>query len=142
LEALKYPNLKGRNFSGELVFSASRSSGPGGQHVNKVNTCVELRFNVTASSLLTEIEKQTIIKKLKSVLTSEGEIIIVSQTERSQLRNKENSIEKFNTLLNKALTKRKRRIPTKATKASLIKRLETKRKQAEKKSLRKNIPDN
>jgi len=103
---------------------------------------VELRFNVTASSLLTEIEKQTIIKKLKSVLTSEGEIIIVSQTERSQLRNKENSIEKFNTLLNKALTKRKRRIPTKATKASLIKRLETKRKQAEKKSLRKNIPDN
>lgn len=142
MEALKYPNLKGRNFSGELVFSASRSSGPGGQHVNKVNTCVELRFNVTASSLLTEIEKQTIIKKLKSVLTSEGEIIIVSQTERSQLRNKENSIEKFNTLLNKALTKRKRRIPTKATKASLIKRLETKRKQAEKKSLRKNIPDN
>jgi len=103
---------------------------------------VELRFNIAASTLLTEIEKEIITKKLKSFLTSEGEIIIVSQAERSQFRNKENSIEKFNTLLNKALTKRKRRIPTQATKASRKKRLETKRKQAEKKSLRKNISDN
>lgn len=141
METLKYPNLKGRDYTPELVFSSSRSSGPGGQNINKVNTRVELRFNIAASDLLTESEKQTLIKKLKSQLTSEGELIIVSQTERSQLRNKKEAIAKFYTLLNKNLTKRKRRIPTKATKASQVKRIEIKRKHAEIKSFRKNIPD-
>ena len=109
--------------------------------MNKVNTRVELRFNVTASNLLTESEKHTIIKKLQSQLTSEGELIIVSQTERSQLRNKKEALEKFYTLLDKALTKRRKRVLTKPTQASQAKRLETKRNHSKIKTLRKNISD-
>ena len=127
MKTSKYPNLKGRDLTPELVFSSSRSRGPGGQNVNKVNTRIELRFNITASNLLAEPEKQIITKRLKSQLTSEGELIIVSQTERSQLRNKKEALEKFYTLINKALTKRRKRIPTKPTQASQAKRLETKK---------------
>ena len=141
MKTSKYPNLKSRDLTPELVFSSSRSRGPGGQNVNKVNTRIELRFNISASNLLAEPEKQIITKRLKSQLTSEGELIIVSQTERSQLRNKKEALEKFYTLINKALTKRRKRIPTKPTQASQAKRLETKKKHSDLKSLRKNISD-
>ena len=137
-----YPYLEDRDFTAECIFSSTRSRGPGGQHVNKVNTRVELRFNVRASSLLTDTEKEVILKKLKSSITSEGNIIIVSQDSRSQIRNKENVVEKLNMLLNKALTPRKKRIPTKPTEASQKKRLEQKHIRSGKKSLRKSIDDN
>jgi ribosome-associated protein len=125
------------NLISEVIFTASRSAGPGGQNVNKVNTRVELRFNIDTSQLLTEKEKATLHLKLISKLTNEGELIISSQTERSQLKNKERTIEKFYALLAKALTPVKKRIPTKATTASKLKRLESKRLLSLKKSRRK-----
>jgi ribosome-associated protein len=129
--------LQDRNFSGEMQFSASRSSGAGGQNVNKVNTKVELRFNVMNSQLLNESEKQIITEKLANQINQEGELLLVSQTERSQLKNKEEVILRFYALLTKALTPRKKRRPTKPTKASKEKRLERKRNQSEKKANRK-----
>jgi len=129
-------DLKNRDFSPEFVFTASRSSGPGGQNVNKVSTRVELRFNVTQSQLLTEAEKEIIQIKLASKINSEGEFILVSQIERSQLMNKENVIEKFYLLIIKALTPVKKRKPTKPSRAAKEKRLEEKRMRAEKKERR------
>ena len=131
--------LNDRDFSGELHFSASRSSGPGGQNVNKVNTKVELRFHVASSLLLSDEEKILLIEKLVKKINSEGELILVSQTERSQMKNKEKVIEKFYSLLARALTPRKKRKPTKPSQASKEERLEEKRKQAEKKERRKSL---
>lgn len=129
--------LQDRDFSGEMQFSASRSSGAGGQNVNKVNTKVELRFKVMESQLLTESEKQIITEKLANQINQEGELLLVSQTERSQLKNKEEAILRFYALLTKALTPRKKRRLTKPTRASKEKRLEHKRNQSEKKANRK-----
>lgn len=131
--------LKSRGFDDELIFNASRSSGAGGQNVNKVNTKVELRFKVDGSQLLTPEEKELLSAKLSSHFSNEGFLIIVSQTERSQIKNKENAKEKFYELLAKALTKRKKRKPTSPTKVSKEKRLEGKRKQSTKKELRKKL---
>jgi ribosome-associated protein len=128
--------LKDRDFSSEFTFTASRSSGPGGQNVNKVSSKIELRFNVTESKLLTGEEKEIIQSKLASKINSEGEIILVAQSERSQLMNKEKVIEKFYLLIAKALTPVKKRKPTKPSKAAKEKRLEEKRMQAEKKDRR------
>lgn len=131
--------LISRGFDDELIFNASRSSGAGGQNVNKVNTKVELRFKVDGSQLLTPEEKELISTKLYSQISNEGFLIIVSQTERSQIKNKEKATEKFYELLAKALTKRKKRKPTSPTKVSKEKRLEGKRKQSTKKELRKKL---
>jgi ribosome-associated protein len=131
-------NLQKRNVISEAVFTASRSSGPGGQHVNKVNTQIELRFNVDASKILREDEKLKIKTVLHSRLSAAGDLIIGSQSERSQLKNKEKAIDKFYTLLSRTLTPRKKRIPTKATAASHLKRLEEKQQRAMNKKLRRN----
>jgi len=128
-----------RDFSSEFIFNASRSSGPGGQNVNKVNSRVELRFSVNKSELLTNDEKEIILNKLKNKINSEGELLIVAQTDRSQLKNKEESIEKFYTLITKALTPIKRRRATRPTKASIEKRLEGKKLKSEKKEYRRKI---
>lgn len=130
-------SLRNRNFETELSFSASRSSGPGGQHVNKVSTKMELRFHVTNSLLLSQEEKDLIVGKLAKRINQEGELVLVSQSERTQLKNKEKVIEKFYDLLAKALTPRKKRKPTKPTAAAKEKRLEEKRLNAEKKERRK-----
>lgn len=121
----------------EIVLSASRSSGPGGQNVNKVNTQVELRFSVKNSNLFSEEEKDRILLKLKNKINSEEELILTSQTARSQLDNKEIVLEKFYGLLEKALTMQKKRIKSSPTVASKLKRLESKKSQALKKQLRK-----
>ncbi|HZJ74354.1 MAG TPA: alternative ribosome rescue aminoacyl-tRNA hydrolase ArfB [Perlabentimonas sp.] len=126
-----------RDFSSEFRFSASRSGGAGGQNVNKVNTKVELRFSITESQLLTDNEKELLLKKLKNRITTEGELIIVSQTERSQLGNRRRCVEKFYALLKESLTPPKKRKPTKPTRASKERRLEKKRYKAIKKELRK-----
>lgn len=125
-----------RDFSSELDFSASRSSGPGGQNVNKVSTKMELRFNVAGSLLLTDPEKELILEKLAARITVAGELIVVSQSERTQLQNKEKVIEKFYLLITRALTPRKQRKPTMPSKASREERLEKKRQQSEKKERR------
>ena len=131
--------LNDRDFSRELQFSASRSSGPGGQNVNKVNTRVELRFHIASSALLSEEEKILLLEKLAKKINTEGELILISQTERSQLKNKEKVTERFYSLLTRALTPRKKRKPTKPSQASKEERLEEKRKQAEKKERRKRL---
>jgi ribosome-associated protein len=119
--------ISDRDFSNELQFSASRSGGPGGQNVNKVSTRVELRFNINYSPLLSEAEKEILLDKLSNRINSEGELILICQTERSQLKNKEKVTEKFYQLLNKALTPKKKRLRTSPTLASKEKRLEGKR---------------
>jgi len=129
--------LKDRDFSAEFTFTASRSSGPGGQNVNKVSSKIELRFNVPESNLLTEEEKEIIQTKLAAKINSEGELILVAQSERSQLMNKEKVTEKFYLLLTKALTPVKKRKPTKPSRAAREKRLEEKRIRSEKKERRK-----
>ena len=132
-------DIRSRNFQDEFVFQTSRSGGPGGQNVNKVSTKVELRFNIPGSALLTDDEKVIISDKLINKINNLGELILVSQKERSQLKNKENVIEKFYLLIEKALTPRKKRQPTRPTKASVERRLESKRVQAKTKINRKDV---
>ena len=126
-----------KDFTPELKFSASRSGGPGGQNVNKVSSKIELRFNIISSELLSQEEKDLLLIKLKNKINSEGELVIVSQVERSQLANKEKTIEKFYALFTKALTPQKKRKATKPSRSAKEKRLESKRFTAEKKSLRR-----
>ncbi len=121
----------------ELVFKAVRSSGSGGQNVNKVSTKVELRFDVEHSEFLTGDEKARIFKKLKNRISNEGILIITSDKERTQLRNKNKAVELFFDLLEQALKKPKKRKKTKPTRASKEKRLKEKKVQSEKKQLRK-----
>jgi ribosome-associated protein len=132
-------DLKSRNLENEFVFSATRSSGAGGQNVNKVNTKVELRFQVSESQILTEDEKALLLVKLASGISNDGFIIVVSQTERSQIKNKEVATEKFYKLISKALTKRKKRKSTAPTRQSREKRLNSKKILSEKKEMRKKI---
>jgi len=136
---MAFTEIENRDLSSEFNFSASRSSGAGGQNVNKVNTKVELRFNVINSKLLTEEEKMTILHKLAGKINLKGELIVVSQDERSQLQNKENTIKKFNHLITKALTPVKKRKKTKPSRAAKEKRMEGKRINSEKKSYRKRV---
>ena len=123
--------------SNELEYSFSRSGGPGGQHVNKVNTKVTLRWNIANSQLLEEEQKELLLKKLAKRITNEGELVLTSQEGRSQLANKIDAIAKLDKLLTKAFTVKKKRKPTKPTRASVQKRLESKKKQSEKKRWRK-----
>lgn len=119
--------LKQRSLEKELIFKTSRSSGPGGQNVNKVNTRVELRFNIDQSQLLNEHEKHLILSKWASKISRDGFLIIVAQESRSQLTNKEAAINRFYNMLALAVTPVKKRKPTKRTKTSVVKRLENKK---------------
>jgi ribosome-associated protein len=125
------------DFLPELQFQTSRSSGPGGQNVNKVESRVELRFRVPDSQLLSDEQKQTLLQKLASRLTSEGELLLVAQEDRSQLRNRETALRRFHELLTKALHKPKPRKATKPSKGAVRQRLEAKKKHGEKKANRK-----
>lgn len=129
--------LKVRNFENEFVFSSSRSSGPGGQNVNKVNSKVELRFNLFLTTLLSDLEKEIIFKKLKNKINKDGELLIISQSERSQLLNKNVVTERFYFLISKTLTIQKHRRATKPTYASKLKRLDEKKSHSSIKKLRK-----
>lgn len=125
-----------KDLSSEIKFKATRSAGPGGQNVNKVNTRVELRFNVEKSELLSEEEKNAILLKLKNKINSDGELILTSGQSRSQLKNKELVMERFYKLIEKALTPKVKRIATKPPAGVNLKRLEDKQKKAEIKKLR------
>jgi len=126
------------DFSDEFVFKTSRSSGPGGQHVNKTETRVTLRFNVLESKYLDSYQKQRILTRMAGYINSDGELLIHAEETRSQAKNKEICIQKFYELIKIALKKEKKRIPTKPTRAAVRKRIENKRKNAEKKERRRN----
>lgn len=128
--------LRKRIPAGELVITSSRSSGPGGQNVNKVSTKIELRYNLVKSNLLTEQEKQSIFSTLRNRITSGGDIIITSQSERTQLRNRVKAEEKFYRLLAGALTQDRERKPTSPTISSSRTRVEKKKKRGSLKKLR------
>lgn len=130
-------DLKKRNIESEFIYSASRSGGPGGQNVNKVSTKVELRFNLLLSSSFTENEKEILFRKLKNKINKEGELLIISQSERSQILNKQAATEKFYILISKALTIPKYRRATRPTFTSKLKRLEEKKNRGSIKKLRK-----
>lgn len=127
-----------RDFSSEFIFSASRSGGAGGQHVNKVSSKIELRFHIDNSAILTANEKDLLREKLAGKINNEGFLQIVSQTERSQLLNKQGAIKKFYQLLEKSFRPVKKRNATKPTQTSIQERLESKKKIARKKSARRN----
>jgi ribosome-associated protein len=121
----------------ELIYSSSRSSGPGGQNVNKLSSKVELRFEVTTSESLNDLQKQIIIRKLKNRITKSGELVLTSQKERTQRQNKQIVTSKFFELIEEALMPVKKRIRTKPGRAVVLNRLEWKKKHSQKKLLRK-----
>lgn len=120
----------------ELHFTASRSDGPGGQNVNKVNSKITLRFDIPNSAILTPEEKTQLIQKLKSRVTSEGVLILSSQENRSQLANKDTVVAKFEGWIRKALEPVKTRKKTKPSKGSAEARIKSKKLRSEKKKWR------
>ena len=135
--AIEPEEIKNRIPVSEIRFVTSRSAGPGGQNVNKVNTKVELRFSIGDSSSLSDEEKERIRIKLKNRINSEDILLIISQSERTQLKNRKAAEEKFYDLLASALTVKPKRKKTKPTILSTEKRLTSKKKRGEKKRLRK-----
>lgn len=121
----------------ELQFSAVRSSGSGGQHVNKTSTKVELQFNIETSQVLKEEEKSRLLKKLKSRLTTDNRLILSCGETRSQHKNKEIVLDRFFEILEEGLRRKKKRKATRIPTAVKRKRLENKKHKAEKKAKRR-----
>ena len=120
----------------ELQFKSTRSSGPGGQHVNKTSTRVELNWHIDTSHAFSEEEKLRIKEKLSNRITKEGYLSLASQNSRSQYKNKQDVINRFLIIIEKSLQQPKKRKKTRPSQASKIKRLSNKKAHSEKKANR------
>ena len=125
----------------ELIITASRSSGPGGQNVNKVSTKVTLRFNVTASASLSAAQKSRVQEQLGHRISKNGYIILNEESRRSQVANRKLAIEKFAGIIAQALKVRKKRLATKVSHAQKKRRLDEKRIRAKKKKSRSKVAE-
>tara|TARA_R110002049_G_scaffold272304_1_gene449789 strand:+ start:10182 stop:10589 length:408 start_codon:yes stop_codon:yes gene_type:complete len=121
----------------ELSFKAIRSSGSGGQHVNKVSSKIELSFDLANSLAFTDEKRERIFHKLQNRLTKEGLLILQCDESRSQHKNKEIIIKRFFSIIDAALIIPKKRIRTKIPKSVIRKRLKSKRHLSDKKANRK-----
>ncbi|MDB9775302.1 alternative ribosome rescue aminoacyl-tRNA hydrolase ArfB [Vicingaceae bacterium] len=130
---MKYTN----ELDTEIAFKTSRSGGKGGQHVNKTETKVLLMFEIVSSKILKNSEKDRLLLKLKNRINQDGYLLLQNSKSRSQLTNKELVVVEFYHLINKALYIQKKRKSTKPTNASIKKRLDSKKRQAEKKKNRR-----
>ena len=124
------------DISGEITFRTARSGGKGGQNVNKVETMVEGYFDITRSAKLTGEEKERLLTRLKNRINAEGVLQVRSQVHRSQLGNKAEVLRKIHDLIQIALRKEKKRVPTKPTTASKEHRIKSKKHIAEQKQHR------
>ncbi|TNF25816.1 MAG: aminoacyl-tRNA hydrolase [Deltaproteobacteria bacterium] len=125
----------------DLSFTAVRSSGPGGQHVNTASTKVELRFDLEGCAALGEDVKARLRELAKGRFDADGFLVVVSQSTRSQHRNMQDARERLAALVRTALTPPKKRRPTRPTAASRRRRLDAKRQQSEKKQGRSRVSD-
>ncbi|AZA56232.1 aminoacyl-tRNA hydrolase [Chryseobacterium shandongense] len=126
-----------KDFSKELTFKTSRSSGAGGQNVNKVETSVTVLWNVSNSGFFNDEQKDLIYHKLKNRINADGFLFLTVSETRTQLMNKTKAVEKILEIVDKALVIPKKRLATKPSKAQKQKRLDTKKKLSEKKDNRK-----
>ena len=111
----------------EFEITTSRSGGAGGQHVNKTSSRVTIRWNIPSSAILTESQRDRLLVKLASRLTTEGDLILHVDTSRSQIQNREIAYERLHELVDRALFKVKHRVPTKPTKGSQTRRIQNKK---------------
>ncbi|OIN55989.1 alternative ribosome rescue aminoacyl-tRNA hydrolase ArfB [Arsenicibacter rosenii] len=123
----------------DITYQFARSGGKGGQNVNKVSTKAELRFSVAGSALLTDEERAVLLEKLAGKLTTEGELVLTHQTERTQLANKEKVTQKFLRLIAKAFEVPKPRKATRPTRASQEARKTDKKKRGDLKANRRRV---